>query len=487
MNRLSNHTRAAIIFLFSATLAVTSLSLVAFAGLKAAAVAIFLSLVFGLGSFVSFEVTLMGLLWAAPLFGLLDNLLGVRGASTYFPLFWSALAVHSFRGFWKRAELGSDFPRSVSWVFFGYLLSFALSVWAVHPFNGLSAVVSDAPWGKLTAKHALGWIALSLVSSAAGPFVLFWLLTSLRKIPLRWIIYSMLGGLLVPCFLALLQYLHLTSLGLVHVFVVSGTPQYNGTFADPNSMGLAAALALPFVIAARYDRGPMIWRWPLVGATLFMVFISGSRSALIISAVSVVLFITNKGRFRRRIVAYVAVGFVLLAGVFLCRKSAPALAESRALIEIQKVVNILKGQASPNSIVGDRKKLWRAGWVTFKENPILGVGLGSYLFRMPRYRNEIGDVFNDTCANQYLQIAAEQGLVGLILFLLVIGTALWEYLKSPDGKESVYADAAGAAVVGLVVSFLFGAHLTGNVVNMLFWIFMGILFSVGMQRNEHTE
>jgi probable O-glycosylation ligase (exosortase A-associated) len=88
--------------------------------------------------------------------------------------------------------------------------------------------------------------------------------------------------------------------------------------------------------------------------------------------------------------------------------------------------------ASANS----RKAAWRAAWQMAVENPILGVGLRN----SPVFSHEYGaDSEGRVIHSQYFQIVADNGFVGLALFLLIFVTA-WLSLRRCRQLASVRTD-----------------------------------------------
>lgn len=100
------------------------------------------------------------------------------------------------------------------------------------------------------------------------------------------------------------------------------------------------------------------------------------------------------------------------------------------LVKITKLFqkNISVKSASPNNfnkddenLKGDYLKIYNASLNIFLENPFLGTGLKSFLYECKKLQNNNK---NFTCSthphNIYLEILVNQGILGLILFLLFI-------------------------------------------------------------------
>jgi hypothetical protein len=101
-----------------------------------------------------------------------------------------------------------------------------------------------------------------------------------------------------------------------------------------------------------------------------------------------------------------------------------------------------------------RMGLWRRTLVMVREHPLLGVGAGNWPVAFPRYAEpgaaEDG-VLSATLAprqahNDFLQLTAESGLVGMIaLGLLILGTVMAVRRRLTSDDEETRATTAGAA------------------------------------------
>jgi hypothetical protein len=78
--------------------------------------------------------------------------------------------------------------------------------------------------------------------------------------------------------------------------------------------------------------------------------------------------------------------------------------------------------------------------------------------------------------NQYLKILGEEGLVGLSLFLLVIGCTLLRHGPKIDRLESIFPGTAVCLVIPLLYLFV-GNMLDGMTVAMWFWTIVGLRLS----------
>lgn len=101
---------------------------------------------------------------------------------------------------------------------------------------------------------------------------------------------------------------------------------------------------------------------------------------------------------------------------------------------------------------------------------LLGVGLGAF-GALPQYRNlrEVGEM--QTVNNQYLEVFAELGVVGFMLFLAIIYLAISYQLQA--ARRGIYDNVVYlAALVALLVQYF-----TFSALNLLYiWVFLAIIW-----------
>jgi len=146
-----------------------------------------------------------------------------------------------------------------------------------------------------------------------------------------------------------------------------------------------------------------------------------------------------------------------------------------------------------------------AAWMIILEiakiNPILGLGMSNYswytpLFPILGYR---GIHFNSH--NNYIDILAQMGLIGLGIFLWLafeIGRLGWELLKLvPAGFPRAYVIGVLGGLVGMLVSgmlgdwflpFVYNVGLHGMRSSLIGWLFLGGLVALEeIYRNKTVE
>jgi O-antigen ligase len=126
------------------------------------------------------------------------------------------------------------------------------------------------------------------------------------------------------------------------------------------------------------------------------------------------------------------------------------------------------GNYVSESSVGNRPALWRDSLGIFRDHPLVGAGMGSFVTVYPPYQTAALDLVTEHAHNDYVEALTETGLLGgvLILAMLVIFlTITFRNLSSQLKCESGWIQlGAGVACCGLLVhSFVdFNLHIPAN-------------------------
>jgi O-antigen ligase len=205
-------------------------------------------------------------------------------------------------------------------------------------------------------------------------------------------------------------------------FIRSDNLRVYGTFDQPNPY--AAYINLPLSITLALVLLGRDWLTRLLAGTAAIVlaialYLSQSRGAEIALAAALIFIILAgtpaiRKLFRVLIIALLGTAAALLAGLVPQSLFNPAL-KFLGLSGISLV--------EPNSAdfsTAERLAHWIAGIHMYFDHPILGVGIGNYPDAYPPYHITI---FLDSLGhahNYYINIAAEMGTIGLVVYLLFL-------------------------------------------------------------------
>ena len=325
------------------------------------------------------------------------------------------------------------------------LLSLA---WSQEPGDGVTAMIMWTP-----------------------PFLLLGMVTTTvrREDHLRWLVIAFVVGAVLSVLIGLLSN-GLTSSASAIDTATQQEGRLQGGAGDPNVLAagvvpaiiLAAALALMYRgAAARIAIGFSILVLALGLAA------TESRGGMLAMAVALVASVAvAKGR-RGAIVALAAISLGGAAAWF---------------------VNTPTGLERITSFDGGgngRSDLWAVGADMARDHPIVGVGLGNFPDRAAEYVRQPRELqFVDLIAeephvahNTYLQIMAENGLVGLLLFCLLAAAALRACLLAARAFDEVgddlHATLARAVFVGTLALLAASIFLTNGHDSRL-WLLFGL-------------
>lgn len=123
-------------------------------------------------------------------------------------------------------------------------------------------------------------------------------------------------------------------------------------------------------------------------------------------------------------------------------------------------------------------------WVMIREKPLLGVGLNNYTTLYQEYAKSLGLAPSATARsphNLYLEVAAETGIVGLTVFLLLVGLAFRAILFARTKLQEAGMDDFVHMVTGFAIAFggyLVTAIFAHAAYPRYFYLLLGIAYAL---------
>ena len=146
-----------------------------------------------------------------------------------------------------------------------------------------------------------------------------------------------------------------------------------------------------------------------------------------------------------------------------------------------------------------RLEAWRILLEIVKVNPILGLGFGNYYWITPLFPI-LGWSVSFNSHNQYIDILAQTGVLGLICFLWffwAVGRLGWRLRdRVPEGFPRAYVFGALGGIAGTLVAstlvdwvlpFVYNLGLAGFRASVLAWMFLGGLVSLNQIYQDKNE
>lgn len=248
-----------------------------------------------------------------------------------------------------------------------------------------------------------------------------------------------------------------------------------GTFTQPNSLGgflvLLAPFALGTALAARRGRLLALGALAIICLGIYETF---SRGALL--GLAAVPFVFLRGRRLLVVVPFACLALLVVT---------PGLVGERF--------------ATANQSGGDlatRQDFWRAGLSIWQAHPIAGVGLGGFppayaAARLPGKQFLPDSVFEPPphAHDLFIQMLAEEGVLGLLALLAVIGVAVRMTLELRGHGERwirVVASAMLAALVAFLIHNIFDVTLIQET-GIDFWAMLGLISALAAIATAHRS
>ena len=290
---------------------------------------------------------------------------------------------------------------------------------------------------------------------------------------LRWVIGSL------TAVSAAIAVLGLTNLGNIDIVLGGAVAEgrLNGAFDDPNQLGAFAAMtlfpALMMIGASRSHRGRVLSAVAvaLIGGALLL---SLSRGAWIGVACGLLFLVMTVREFRRVLLGIGIPTILLAAALGAFAPDTPQIQVVQARLESFTVL-------SPYDA---RSQIWAEGWRELSEDPLTGVGPGSFPVASLRSGSGTATVFAEHAHSILFTWGAETGIPGLIaIFGLAVSVAV-------AGRRAVRAAAMrgrrddrillsgiAAGLISVVAHGVFDYNLRNMVIHLTVWALIGTILA----------
>lgn len=247
-----------------------------------------------------------------------------------------------------------------------------------------------------------------------------------------------------------------------------------GEMFDPNDLSYFIISFLPFNFFFLKKENPAYMRILSIinlGMGCITVLMTGSRGGFVGLIVVFIVLLFSKisaVKFSHKVI------FLILC-LALAAYKAPS-------IDFQRLSTVFSPQDDYNlSDEYGRKEIWKAGIILMATHPLTGVGLNCFNMAIGDYRQERGVLPRwQTAHNSFIQIGAETGILGFILFILM---NVYTYKNfSFVAKNGLSTDLVGIGTIArigfignLVCSFFLSQAYS------IYWVFF-VVFSIVLRR-----
>ena len=287
------------------------------------------------------------------------------------------------------------------------------------------------------------------------------------------------------------------NVGRMKVFGLFGNVNY---FAEYLIVPLPIAVSLFFVSRNKMKKLLLLIGILAMGGSLILTFTRGSYLGFGASLIFMfLLFIYSSGKTfikeNKKILIVVFLSIIISVSLFVIPN--PLNKPDTLISKIKDRISVT--QLTQGTSIKRRIAIWKFTALMIKDHPLLGSGIGTYKYNTLRYQAKFFDQgenrslypsgFADKAHNEYLQLWAELGIIGLLIFIWLIicyfnyGIKILKKIKDYH-KQGIVIGLMGS-VLAVLVDALFGfpLHLPATIV--LFWLSIGLTIVIG--RNEAAQ
>jgi len=131
---------------------------------------------------------------------------------------------------------------------------------------------------------------------------------------------------------------------------------------------------------------------------------------------------------------------------------------------------------------GGRRWHWQAAINMIKAHPFLGIGTNTFSINYDRYKIATDPLSGFYAHNAYLHVAAEIGLIGLIIFIAMIIAAIRNWWINYKRINTLDLGAISLGIFGSFIGYLAAGLLESNLqysnLAVLFWSILGLITAV---------
>lgn len=260
-------------------------------------------------------------------------------------------------------------------------------------------------------------------------------------------------------------------------------------FAEYLIIPLTLAISLFFSCRNRTYKILLLVGILAMGGSLILTFTRGSYLAIGVSAIFMfILYLVSRGKGfikeYKKIFIFILVLVILLTFLFVLPN--PLNKPGTAISKIKERISI--SQFAQDFALRRRIATWKFTIMMIKDHPLLGSGIGTFKYNSLAYQAEFFNQENnrslypygvaDKAHNEYLQLWAELGIVGLAIFIWLIFNYFNYAIKLLKKIKDNYYQGIVIGLMGAVVAVLidgivgFPLHLPATLV--LFWLVLGL-------------
>lgn len=262
--------------------------------------------------------------------------------------------------------------------------------------------------------------------------------------------------------------------------------------AEASYFGMYCGVIMPWLVWRAFDKtvSPTKRAFNLLFLVYYIVLIifSLSRTAYFIVLIELVVFcIVYRKKLMRNLIAMgakVGVFLIVVLGALMWAISSATVVDIDVLDILLSFTNSSNNSHELSNIarIGSQ---W-AGWYMFLDNSFFGIGYGQYPFYYADYvpswawisgevqlwGSNIIDTVMTPSHGIYTRLLAEAGLMGLLAWLFVLFSMVWEVKRS-----DLHLEKKMCYMTSIVALVLFGFNMDAFRI-FYYWVFLGVMWSL---------
>lgn len=267
---------------------------------------------------------------------------------------------------------------------------------------------------------------------------------------------------------------------------IEGIPPEGLTGFFPNHVqfGFFILLSLPFILVLLESaQGPLKWSLAFILVfNLAMMILSKSRGTVVVFIVCLTGAVLLKFRPKHGVAWYTII--LLILGTMICISLISWQTQSLDSINAKELNTFMRGRVSFIS----------AAWNMFSESPFWGVGYGTYRKQWSAYSDvsHLGGTTRESeraAHSTYMQVLAELGLLGGLLFVTVIVSSLISIvrlIRRSSGLPFYHRRVALAALTTLIFFSLHGTLDNSGLQDRPFFLLVGLACGLPYYFRSHA-
>ena len=283
------------------------------------------------------------------------------------------------------------------------------------------------------------------------------------------------------------------------VFGLFGNVNY---FAEYMIVPLSLAISLFFAARNRTHKILLLMGILAMGGSLILTFTRGSYLALGISSIFMFsLYLASRGKsfIKEHKKIFILILTLIILVTFLFAVPNPLNKPGTVISKIKRRISV--AQFTQGSSLKRRIAIWKFTALMIKDHPLLGSGLGTFKYNSLKYQAKFFDQgenrslypygIADKVHNEYLQLWAELGVIGLLIFIWLTisyfnyGIKILNKIKDRY-KQGILIGLMGA-VVAVLIDAIFGFPLHLPATLVLFWLVIGLTIALDGSKKEEKK